>query len=156
MWFSHSIMWLARKLSENLERIHAWECFSYNCLWWFSFCSIRLLQINLFKAISKKFDNVISISKDPPELSAWDNDWSLSGIRQLTLLDSELYSTFAHLPYVKCLTHPEELFGIAILSIWCGGVTLSRQTLRERAQGAWFGPNAASGAIPLIWPKNGC
>lgn len=38
------------------------------------------------------------------DIAAWDFDYSFSGIE-----------TFAHLPHVKCLTHPDEAFDIAVI-----------------------------------------
>ncbi|MCJ1300576.1 hypothetical protein MMC08_003373 [Hypocenomyce scalaris] len=58
----------------------------------------------------------------------WDYDWSFSGI-----------STFAHLPYVKCLIHPEELFDIAV-------VGAPFDTAVSYRPGARFGPRAIRAA----------
>ncbi|KAI9702612.1 MAG: hypothetical protein M1836_001092 [Candelina mexicana] len=58
----------------------------------------------------------------------WDSEWGFSGI-----------STFAHLPHVKCLTHPEERYDIAI-------VGAPFDTAVSYRPGARFGPRAIRAA----------
>lgn len=70
---------------------------------------------SIFKSFSKTIKNILHIPEDPSLPSAWDfNDLSFSGITY-AFLGLLWPRTFARLPHVKCLVHPEESFDIAIL-----------------------------------------
>ncbi|KAF2761790.1 arginase [Pseudovirgaria hyperparasitica] len=66
--------------------------------------------------------------EEPGLIDKWGTDWGFSGI-----------STFAHLPHVKCLTHPETVFDIAILGA-------PFDTAVSYRPGARFGPKAIRAA----------
>ncbi|KAK0384689.1 hypothetical protein NLU13_7167 [Sarocladium strictum] len=70
-------------------------------------------------------DNKVWSEAELAELNAkWDSEWAFGGI-----------GSFAHLPHVKCLTHPSETFDIAIV----GAPFDTAVTYRP---GARFGPRA--------------
>ncbi|ORY78576.1 arginase family-domain-containing protein [Protomyces lactucae-debilis] len=84
------------------------------------------LQVARARESIKIFEKLRAETTDQRSYSTdqWDFDWSFSGIE-----------TFAHLPHVKCLTHPDEAFDIAII----GAPFDTAVTFRP---GARFGPRA--------------